>query len=287
MHPSTDPREAALRWHWGQLFLQILVWLNLEERWDGISSVRKIWSQKRWLSVLMGLTQYFNQLTLSHSLPIPDAQSSRPTSEDHFFISPAFPPFSLVLLCPVSLYVSFFSRPSLCFHLVVVSIYCLLTISVSLCVSRTLFRCLNTVSMKTNATPRIHDVYFPAKVNMPPCNKDRSSPQMGREVETDNREEVRVSVSQRTKQSYYKLCLWVIASKSHQQIGQWDSFKSETIVNVFQMSVIILCCEFSLLHWCNSLLAMFNLLFVIWTPRNDRVNSDKLKFFIVILPGCM
>lgn len=65
MHPSTDPREAALRWHWGQLFLQILVWLNLEERWDGISSVRKIWSQKRWLSVLMGLTQYFNQLTLS------------------------------------------------------------------------------------------------------------------------------------------------------------------------------------------------------------------------------
>lgn len=38
-----------------------------------------------------------------------------------------------------------------------------------------------------------------------------------------------------------KSCLWVIASKSHQQIGQWDSFKSDTIVNVFQMSVIILC----------------------------------------------
>lgn len=199
MHPSTDPREAALRWHWGQLFLQILVWLNLEERWDGISSVRKIWSQKRWLSVLMGLTQYFNQLTLSSYPRCPKQPANIWRS---FFISPAFPPFSLVLLCPVSLYVPFFSRPSLCFHLVVVSIHCLLSISVSLCVSRTLFRCLNTVSMKTNATPRIHDVYFPAKVNMPPCNKDRSSPQMGREVETDNREEVRVSVSQRTKQSY-------------------------------------------------------------------------------------
>lgn len=201
MHPSTDPREAALRWHWGQLFLQILVWLNLEERWDGISSVRKIWSQKRWLSVLMGLTQYFNQLTLSHSPPIPDAQRSWPTSEDHF-LSLQLSLHLLLSFCVLFPCMSSFSRPSLCFHLVVFSIHCLLTISVSLCVSRTLFRCLNTVSMKTNATPRIHDVYFPDKVNMPPCNKDRSSPQMGREVETDNREEVRVSVSQRTKQSY-------------------------------------------------------------------------------------
>lgn len=105
MHPSTDPSEAALRWHWGQLFLQILVWLNLEERWDGISSVRKIWSQKRWLSVLMGLTQYFNQLTLSSYPRCPTQPANIWRS---FFISPAFPPSSLVLLCPVSLYVFLF-----------------------------------------------------------------------------------------------------------------------------------------------------------------------------------
>lgn len=196
MHPSTDPREAALRWHWGQLFLQILVWLNLEERWDGISSVRKIWSQKRWLSVLMGLTQYFNQLTLSSYPRCPKQPANIWRS---FFYLSSFPS---IFSCPsVSCFpVCLFLFPSFTLFPSCSRLHSLLIDH--LCVSRTLFRCLNTVSMKTNATPRIHDVYFPAKVNMPPCNKDRSSPQMGREVETDNREEVRVSVSQRTKQSY-------------------------------------------------------------------------------------
>lgn len=197
MHPSTDPREAALRWHWGQLFLQILVWLNLEERWDGISSVRKIWSQKRWLSVLMGLTQYFNQLTLSSYPRCPKQPANIWRS---FFLSS----FPSIFSCPsVSCFpVCLFLFPSFTLFPSCSRLHSLLIDHLCVTLSRTLFRCLNTVSMKTNATPRIHDVYFPAKVNMPPCNKDRSSPQMGREVETDNREEVRVSVSQRTKQSY-------------------------------------------------------------------------------------
>lgn len=47
-------------------------------------------------------------------------------------------------------------------------------LSVTLCFSRPLSLRLNKLSMKTNVTPRTHDPYFPAKVNLPPCNKDIS-----------------------------------------------------------------------------------------------------------------
>lgn len=236
MRPSTDPREAALRWHWGQLFLQILMWLNLEERWDGISSVRKIWSQKRWLSVLMGLTQYFNQLTLSSYPRCPKHPDNIWRS---FFISPAFPLFSLVLLCPVSLYVSFFSRPSLCFHLVVVSIHCLLTISVSLCLvpsfgvsTRYLWRQMRPQGYMMSIFQQKSICHHVTRTDPPLKWGERWRQTTGKRWECPYL---------KGQNNLIKSCLWVIASKSHQQIGQWDSFKSDTIVNVFQMSVIILC----------------------------------------------
>lgn len=88
------------------------------------------------------------------------------------FTSPSFSP---VLLCPVSppLSLSFvLHSPS---FVVVLSIYYLLTTTVSLSVSLTFSLFVSTRSIKTNVTPRTYSIYFPAKVNLPPCNEDRSS----------------------------------------------------------------------------------------------------------------
>lgn len=73
-------------------------------------------------------------------------------------------PFPLVLLCPISPFRVLNSLPILLSSLFI-------TYWPSLCHSL----CLYMESMKTNVTPSIRGIYFPAKVNLPPCNKDRSS----------------------------------------------------------------------------------------------------------------
>lgn len=102
--------------------------------------------------------------------PIPDAQNSQPNSEDHFlslrFSHFRFPVYVIILfLLPV-----FFTLfPSLLSSLLIDPL------SVTLFLSHSLSVCLNMESIKTNATPRIHGIYFPATANLPPCNEDRSS----------------------------------------------------------------------------------------------------------------
>lgn len=179
LYPSTDPRPAALRWHWGQLFRGGLMWLRPEEGWDGVSWAKKIWEGKRWLSVLTGPTQYFNHLTPILHFILP-SQMPKTASQN----------LKIIFYLPAFHIPSVFSRPSVsyfpaCFFLPVsltlfpscCPLYLLLIdhLSVTLCFPHPLSLCLNMVSMKTNVTPRIHGIYFPAKVNPPPCNEDRSS----------------------------------------------------------------------------------------------------------------
>lgn len=105
--------------------------------------------------------------------PIPDAHSSQPKSEDHFLCLFTFPRPSVshFSVC-FRLHVSF----TLLLHLLV---FCLLLIdhlavTVSLSTSHAVFQ-HSIYCMKTNVTPRIHDIYFPGEVNLPACNEDGSS----------------------------------------------------------------------------------------------------------------
>lgn len=132
--------------------------------------------------VLSGPTQYFNPLTLTLHFILPSQmpKNSQPNSEDNFlslrfshfhipsiFVRPSVSYFSVCNFLPMSLTLF----PSCC------PLYLLLIdrLSVTPCFPHRLSVCLNMVSMKTNVTPRIHGIYFPAKVNPPPCNEDRSS----------------------------------------------------------------------------------------------------------------
>ncbi len=83
------------------------------------------------------------------------------------FSRPSVSYFSACFFLPLSSALS----PSCC------SLYLLLIdhLSVTLCFPHQLSLCLNMVSMKTNVTPRIHGICFPAKVNPPRRNEDRSS----------------------------------------------------------------------------------------------------------------
>lgn len=104
--------------------------------------------------------------------PIPDAQNSQPNAEDHF-LSLRFSHFRF----PLSAYVLILFLLPVFFTLFPSLLSCLLIdpLSVTLFLSHSLSVRLNMESIKTNATPRIHGIYFPAKANLPPCNEDRSS----------------------------------------------------------------------------------------------------------------
>lgn len=147
--------------------------LRPEEGWDGVSWVKKNMREEKmavglhWANTMR---QSFHTYHTFHP-PIPGAHSSQPKSEDHFLYLFTFPPFFLILLSHFSVSMC----PSLPFSILLSSVHYLLTILLSLFFSLPLTLCFNIVSMKTNVCPRIHDIYFPAAVNLPPYNEDRSS----------------------------------------------------------------------------------------------------------------
>lgn len=178
-------RRGALRWHWSQLFQCGLMWFRPEERWDvftsGVSWVKEIVDEKRWPSVLTGPTQHFNHLApiLRFILPsqLPKAASQHLKiifylSGFHFPFIFSCPSASCLSIC-FALSTSFTLFPSCC-PLFITYWPSPVTPCASHPISISMSQC-GIYEDKCDPQDTWYCINFPAKVNLPACNEDRSS----------------------------------------------------------------------------------------------------------------